>query len=219
MRGPACWSQSYQFAARRSRGCFIKRSSSIFMLFSLVSLAAFPEALHKAHGRSGEVELGAQLVFQEALEAEVQRRLLVGEQKKRGRRRFGLGDVVDAHGTRLRRAAALQIDVFLEPPIQVRRGDAALAGDGNLIDQRVKLLRALAGLGGKKDDRRVTQEFQFSADHLFVVEPQLAFIQGIAVVFFVRAAPYYTLGASGIVLGGLTRALGGLVPFLHYHDD
>src|ERR1700738_2036604 len=132
----------------------MKRSSSIFILLSLGSVGAFAEALHKSNGRSGEVELGAQLIFQEALEAEVQRRLLVGEQKKCGRRRFGLGDVVDAYRARLGRAAALQIDFFLEPAIQVRRGDAALAGDGHLIDQRVKLLRALAGLGGKKDDRR-----------------------------------------------------------------
>src|ERR1700686_4913654 len=77
--------------------------------------AALAEALDEAHWRADEGELGAQLVFEEAFVAEVQRLLLVGEDEERGRRRLCLGDVVDAYRTRFRSGAALQIDLFLEP--------------------------------------------------------------------------------------------------------
>src|SRR6266849_1278811 len=101
-----------------------------------VSLAALAEALHKANRCSSKIEFFAQLVLQEALKAEMQGRLLIGEEKKCGWRSSCLRDVVDAHRTRLRRAAALQVDVFLEPAIQLRRGDAVLSSNGHLIDQR-----------------------------------------------------------------------------------
>src|SRR6266849_5548863 len=149
-----------------------------------VSLAAFAEALDEAHWRSGEIEFFAQLVLQKALEAEVQGRLLVGEEKKRGWRRFCLRDVVDTHGARLWRAAALQIDVFLEPAIQIRRGDPALAGNGHLINQRIQLLRALAGFRGEKNNGRVAEELQLPADHFFIIEKQFALVQVIEFVLF-----------------------------------
>jgi hypothetical protein len=74
---------------------------------------ALAQALDEANGGAGEIELGAELIFEEALEAEVQRRLLVGEQKKCGRRCLGLSDVVDTDWARLGRTAALQINIFL----------------------------------------------------------------------------------------------------------
>src|SRR4029077_8508901 len=111
----------------------MERSSSIFMSVSLPALA---EALDEANRRSGEIEFLAQLVLQEALEAEVQRRLLVGEEKKCGRRSLCLRDVVDTHGACLGSAAALQVDVFLEPAIELRGGNAVLASNGHLVDQR-----------------------------------------------------------------------------------
>src|ERR1700693_3560930 len=161
------------------------------MLGSLVALA---EALHKTNRRSGEIELFAQLVLQEALEAEVQGRLLVGEDKKCGWRRLCLRDVVDTNGTRLGRAAALQVNVFLEPAIQLRRGNAVLASKGHLVDQRIKLLRPLAGLSGDKNNWRVTEEFQFAADHFFVIEQQLVLIQFVEFVPFVGTTLRSALG-------------------------
>src|ERR1700682_2051972 len=124
----------------------------------LGSLATLAQALHEAHGCAAEIEFFSELVLQKALVAEVQGRLLVGEQKERRRRRFRLRYVVDAHGARLRRAAALQIHVLLQPAVQVRRGDATLTRKGHLIDQRIKLLCALAGFRGDKYDRRVTKK-------------------------------------------------------------
>src|SRR5438552_12057396 len=91
------------------------------------SLLALAEALDEANRRAHKVELGAKLVFQEAQVAEVQRGLLVGEHEERGRGYFRLGDVVDAHRAGLRRGAALQVDFFLEPIVQGRRGDAPAA--------------------------------------------------------------------------------------------
>jgi len=111
------------------------------------SVAALAETLYEAHRRARKIKFGAQLIFEEALVAEMQRGLLVGEKKECGRRRFCLRDVVDAHRASLGRAAALQIDIFLEPAIEVRRRDAALAGQRDLIDQRKKFLGALAGFG------------------------------------------------------------------------
>src|SRR5260370_28137615 len=103
------------------------------------SLAPLAQALHKAHWRPGEIEFRSELIFQKALEAEVQLLLLIGEDEKRRRRSFSLRDVVDAHRPRFRRGAPLQIYVFFEPAIQLRCGDAALAGKGDLIDQRKDL--------------------------------------------------------------------------------
>src|SRR5438034_8461771 len=48
-------------------------------------------------------------------------RFLIGEQKKGGRSGFCLRDVVDAHGARFRRAAALEVDFLPEPVVQDRK--------------------------------------------------------------------------------------------------
>ena len=78
---------------------------------------AFAEALDEANGRAGEIEFGAQLVFEEPFVAEVQRSFLIGENEESRRRGFRLRDVVDTHGTRLGRGAALEIDVLLQPVV------------------------------------------------------------------------------------------------------
>src|SRR6266404_7026951 len=158
--------------ARKRSQDRIPKKLRMALILGPCSLAPLAQALHKAHWRPGEIEFRSELIFQKALEAEVQRLLLIGEDEKRRRRRFRLRDVVDAHRARFRRGAALQIDVFFEPAIQLRRGDAALASGGDLIDQRINLLRALTGFGGKKHDRRIAKEFQFSADHFFIIEKQ-----------------------------------------------
>src|SRR5260370_34076362 len=54
------------------------------LILGSCSVTAFGGALDEANGRAGEIEFFAQLVLQEALEAEVQGRLLVGEEKKCG---------------------------------------------------------------------------------------------------------------------------------------
>src|ERR1700734_2588159 len=64
--------------------------------FALTRATLF-QALREANGRAGEVEFGAQLVFEEALIAEVQRLELISEKHKRGRRGSGLRDVKNLH--------------------------------------------------------------------------------------------------------------------------
>src|SRR4029077_19036476 len=125
------------------------------LAFISQSLVAFAEALDEAHRRAREVELRAKLIFEEALVAEMQRRFLVREDQERRRRGLCLGDVVDAHGARLGRAAALQIDILSEPAIQLWGGNAPAARIRHLIDQRKELLRALACFRGEKNDRRI----------------------------------------------------------------
>src|SRR5260370_6932750 len=184
-----------------------------------VSPPALAEAGRKARGGAGEIEFFAQLVFQEALKAEMQGRLLVGEQKKCGWGRFCLRDVVDAHGARLWRAAALEIDVFLEPAIQIRRGDPALAGNGLLINQRIQLCSALAGFRGEKNNGRVAEELQLPADHFFIIEKQFALVQVIKFVLFIRAALRSALGGGCVARTGLPRAFRTQAPSVHSRDS
>src|SRR3954471_12528847 len=82
-----------------------------------IPILPFAQALHEADGRADEIEFGAKLIFQKALEAEMQRLLLIGEQEKGRRSGLGLSEIVDPHRTRLGRSAPLQIDIFLEPAI------------------------------------------------------------------------------------------------------
>src|SRR5229473_2884244 len=110
------------------------------------SLLAFSQALDEADGCANVVELGAELVFEEALITEVQWLFLVGKDKESGRRDF------------------------------------------RLSDERKKLVRALASLRGKKDDRRIAQKFQFGADHFFVVKHQTARIEVFRFVAFAGSA-------------------------------
>src|SRR5689334_1403193 len=131
---------------------------------------ALAQTLDEANRSADKVKFGAKLVFQEALVAKMQRSFLIGEKQKRGRRDFRLGDVVNAHRASLRSGAALQVDFFLEPIVQCRRDDAAAARFPTLIDERKKLVRALTSFRGEKHNWRVTQEFQFRADHFFVVK-------------------------------------------------
>src|SRR5882762_1198794 len=106
---------------------------------------ALAEPLDEADGGADEVELSAQLILQEAFVAEMQRSLLIGENKKCRRADFRLGDVVNAHGASAGSGTALQIHFFLEPVVERRRRNAALAGFPALIDQRKELVGALAG--------------------------------------------------------------------------
>ena len=58
--------------------------------------AAFAEALDEADRCAGEIEFSAKLIFEKALEAEMERLLLIGEKEENGRSDFGLRDVLDA---------------------------------------------------------------------------------------------------------------------------
>src|SRR5580704_6125856 len=135
------------------------------------------QALEKADGSTREVPFFANLVFQEALIAEVQRILLIGKNHERWRRSLRLRHVVNLHGPGLWRGPALQINFFLEPAIEFRRGYALFARSRHLIDQREEFARAVSGLSGKKYDGRVAQEFEFVANHPFVIIKQPAFVE------------------------------------------
>src|SRR5216683_2555084 len=111
---------------------------------------------------------------------------------------FHLRDVVNTHGAGVWRGAALQVDFILEPIVEDRGGDATAARFPALIDERKKLVRALAGLRGKKDDRRIAQEFQFGADHFFVVKHQAARIEVFRFVAFAGSALGFAFRRGGI---------------------
>src|SRR5437016_3001379 len=179
---------------------------------------AFAEALDEADRCADESEFGAKLVFQEALVAEVQRRLLVGEKEERGRRDFRLCNVVNAHGASLRSGAALQVDFFLEPIVEGRRGDAAAARFPALVDQRKKFFGALAGFRGKKNDRGVAQKLQFCANHFFVVKHQPAGIEIFRPVALTGSALGFTLGGGGITGRGVARRNNGEIPLIDDDD-
>src|SRR5260370_34858363 len=117
--------------------------------------------MQEKHGSGDEIEFGAELVFEEALVAEVQGNFLVGEEQKRGRRGFCLRDVVDAHGARLRRAAALEIDFLREPIIQHGRGNAASAGGRAVIEWREEVFGAVTRSCGRKNSWAVNEELHF----------------------------------------------------------
>src|SRR5229473_1449870 len=102
------------------------------------SLLAFSQALDEADGCANVVELGAELVFEEALITEVQWLFLVGKDKESGRRDFRLCNIVNTHGAGFWRGAALQVDFILEPIVEDRGGDATAARFPALIDERKK---------------------------------------------------------------------------------
>jgi len=75
---------------------------------------------------------------------------------------FRLGHVIDPHGA-LSAWCRAGVDFILEPIVEDWRRDAAAARFPALIDEREKFVGALAGFCGKKNDRRVAEEFQFGA--------------------------------------------------------
>src|SRR5215469_8836639 len=79
---------------------------------------ALLEALIETNGRAGEIEGGAQAIFEKALVAEMKRLQLIGEKHEGGRRGGGLGDVEDFYFAIRGRGAALQIDTR-KPAIQL----------------------------------------------------------------------------------------------------
>src|SRR5579863_10380066 len=136
----------------------------------------FAEALDEADWSAGEIPFFADLIFEEALVAEVERIFLVGEEQECRRRRFRLDEIIDFNRACFWRRAALEIDFFLEPAIQFGRGNTLATRGSDLIDQRKQLGGAVAGFCREKNDRRVAEEFQLVADEFFVVEEQAALV-------------------------------------------
>jgi len=178
------------------------------------ALLAFAHALDEADRRANVVELGAQLVFEEALIAEMQRLLLVGENEEGGWRDFRLRHVVDAHGASLRRGAALQVDFVLEPIVKHRRGDTSSSRFPALVDQRKEFIRALAGFRGEKNDRSVAQEFQFGANHFFILEHHPAGIEILRFVLFAGSALGFALRGGCVSRSSIARGHDGQIPLL-----
>ena len=85
-----------------------------------------------------------------------------------------------------------------EPVVQGRRGDAAAACVRALVDERQKFLGAVAGFGGKKNDRRVAQEFQFRTNHVLVVGHQLAGIDVRGIAILAQRLPGFSFGGRSV---------------------
>src|SRR5260370_9118812 len=155
------------------------------------ALLAFAETLDETDGRSYKIELGTKLVLEEAFVAKVEWGFLVSEEKKGRRGDFCLRDVINPHGARFRRGAALKINFFLEPIVQDWRGDAAAARVPALIDGREKFVGGFPGLRGGQNERRRAEQFHFGAHLVLVVQN----IPSAAAVFLLQrvAAPPHTL--------------------------
>src|ERR1700722_19072627 len=124
-----------------------------------LTVAFFLHALQEADWRADEIETFAELVFEEALVAEVQPLGLIGENNKRWRRGGGLRDVVNFHLACCRGSPAIEVH-FRKPTIQLACGDAPAARVGYTVDQVEKFFRAIAGQRGHEHDGRVLQKFQ-----------------------------------------------------------
>ena len=99
---PSClWHQQTQLAAR----CGRIRSGEIELARRICRWAVARADL-EPDGRACEAEGFADLIFEEALEGEVQLHLAVGEEDEGGRRDGGLGHVVDADLLRQRARVA-----------------------------------------------------------------------------------------------------------------
>src|SRR5579875_1041404 len=165
------------------------------------------QALGEADGRAGEIESGAETVFEKALIAEVQRLGLIRKQDEGGRRNGGLRHVKDFHFAASGRSAALQIDTC-QPTIQLACGNAAPAGLGDAIDGGEQLADALAGKRRKKDDGCVRKKFKLFADQGFVFGEELRRSDrgGFAACFL-------------LLLGVSPRGFKRQIPFVHHDDD
>src|ERR1700688_369545 len=110
----------------RGRPCAAGRARS--------PLALFLQALQETNGRAGEIETLAQLVFEEALVAEMQALGLIGEQNKCRRRCGCLRDIVDLYLARGGRSSAIEVH-FLQPAVQLAGRDAPAPRVANAVDQ------------------------------------------------------------------------------------
>src|SRR5437016_14617352 len=110
----------------------------------LIVTRALPKALDKTDGRSKEIEMLTQPIFQEALVAEMQVLALVREQNKSRRRRRGLCHVVDFHAVGRGRSSAREIDVG-QPAIQLPRRYSALPRLSHSIDEAIQFFDVLPG--------------------------------------------------------------------------
>lgn len=116
------------------------------------------QALVETDGGAGEIEFGAQLVFEEALVTEVERLQLVGEKDEGGRGGGGLGDVENFYFAAGGRGAAVEV-YFLEPAVQLAGGNAAVSGFDYAIDHGVESVDMLAGFRGEENYRSVREKF------------------------------------------------------------
>src|SRR6266849_5629605 len=69
----------------------------VFARGGAFAVVALFQSLNEAKRRAIEIPLGAQLIFQEALEIEMQRLFLVGEEQENRRGYLRLGHIVNAH--------------------------------------------------------------------------------------------------------------------------
>src|SRR5271157_3245164 len=122
---------------RRSARWVELGAAAIAALLNMAAFAALFEALGEADGSTGEIEGGAEAIFEEALIAEVQGLGLVGEEDEGGRGGGGLGDVEDFDFAAGGRGAALEV-YGRKPAVELTGGDATAAGFGDALDEREK---------------------------------------------------------------------------------
>src|ERR1700676_626844 len=177
-----------------------------FLVFILAGpRLPLPQSLDKSHRRPKKLILRPQLILQKPLITKMHGLFLVAEKQKRRRRSLSLRDGINPQRPRLGRSPALQIHVFLQPPIHLRRSNMPPPRLRHLIDQRKKLPRSFPGLRRKKNNWRITQEFQFPANHLFVIERQPLRIEILRPVPFSSRPPGLTLRAVRIACSRIPR--------------
>src|SRR6185437_9491282 len=164
------------------------------------------DALLKTDGRSGEVELLAELVFEETFIAEMQAANLIREKHESRRGHGSLRDVINFNFAAGWRSAAVQID-SREPAIEFASGHAALARGHDLVDQRKKPASAFTRERGEKNDGRIIEELQLFVNQFLIVAHQL---HGIESGFF--GLGFFFSG------GAILRGFESEVPFIDDDD-
>src|SRR5438445_12743828 len=108
----------------RFAGKSIGSASLLRRTFPIIT-CALPKTLNETNGRSEEIEMLAQAVFEEALIAEMQPLTLVGEEDKSRRRNRRLRHVVDFHAAGRGRSSTSQVHTC-QPGIQFGSGASPL---------------------------------------------------------------------------------------------
>src|SRR5207253_66112 len=156
----------YRLIVCRFAGKSIASAPPLGRMF-LVVTRALPKTLDETDGRSEEIEMATQPIFQEELVAEMQPLALVREENKSGRRSRRLCHVVDLHAMGRGRSSPRQIDAR-QPAVQFPRGYSPLARLSDAIDESIEFFDVFAAQSGNKENWRIGQKLKLLAYQDFV---------------------------------------------------
>src|SRR5450756_452371 len=115
-------------------------------------------------GRAGEVEVLAHAVLEVAPEVLVDEFRMVGEEGEAGRRRAGLGAVLDAQVHAVTRDRVAGLPQVREEAVERAGRDRLRVRRGHLVERGVEAVDAAAGEGRDPQERRVADEAELARD-------------------------------------------------------